>query len=42
VTEAEDKELEDYEETDPFAYEHIEIFDDKIHDEYEGDYQEAE
>jgi hypothetical protein len=42
MTQAEDEELENNEETDPFAYEHIEISDDEIHDEYECDYNEAE
>jgi hypothetical protein len=41
MTEAEDEELENDEETYPFVYEHIEISDDEIHDEYEGDYDEA-
>jgi hypothetical protein len=42
MTETEDEKLENDEEPNPFVYEHIEISDDEIHDEYEGDYDEAE
>ena len=42
MSQTEDKELEDYEESDPFVYEHIEITDDEIHDKYESDYGDAE
>jgi hypothetical protein len=42
MSEAEDEELENDEETDAPGDEHIEITDDEIHDEYEGDYNETE
>jgi hypothetical protein len=42
MSQTEDKELKDYEEIDPFVDEHVEITDDEIHDEYEGDYDDAE
>jgi hypothetical protein len=42
MSQAEEEELEDYEEPDPFAYEHVEIADDEIHHEDEGDYDDTE
>lgn len=42
MTEAEDEELEDNEERDPLADEEIEVTEEKIHNENEGDYRYTE
>jgi hypothetical protein len=42
MSQAEEEELENDEESDSFAYEHVEITDDEIHYEDEGDYDDTE